>query len=56
MYTGASAIILASVLRHFLALHTSINSFVQLSARRVGDEKTQIWKRWSPLSGEQPVR
>ena len=56
MYTGSSAIILASVLRHFLALHTSINSFVQVSAHRVGDEKIRVWKRWAPVSGEQPVR
>lgn len=56
MYTGSSAILLASVLRHFLALHTSINSFVKVSARRARDEKDVVWKSWAPVSGQQPVR
>jgi type VI secretion system protein ImpG len=55
MFTGSSAILFASVLRRFLALHTSVNSFVQVSARRVGDEQDHFWKRWAPLAGEQPV-
>lgn len=53
MYAGSSAILLASVLRHFLALHTSINSFMQVVARETGDEQNQIWKRWPALAGEQ---
>jgi type VI secretion system protein ImpG len=55
MYTGSSAILFASVLRHLLALHTSINSFMQVEARRAGDEKGQVWKCWPALAGEQPV-
>lgn len=55
MYAGSSAILFASVLRHFLALHTSLNSFMQLVARRTGDEQSQVWKRWPALAGEQPV-
>jgi type VI secretion system protein ImpG len=54
-YTGSSAILFASVLRHFLALHTSVNSFVQVAARRKRDEKGYIWKRWAALAGEQPM-
>ena len=54
-YTGSSAILFASVLRHFLALHTSINSFMQVAARRKDDEKDHVWKRWPALAGEQPM-
>ena len=53
VYVGSSAIVLASVLRHFLALHASVNSFVQLAARQASQEGE--WKRWEPLAGEQEV-
>lgn len=55
MYAGSSPVMLASVLRHFLAMHTSLNSFVQVLARRTGDDADEIWKRWPPLAGDQPV-
>jgi type VI secretion system protein ImpG len=53
-FTGSSAILFASVLRHFLALHTSLNSFVQLRAVRK-DQKDHSWKTWPPLAGDQPM-
>ena len=49
-YVGGSAFIFAAVLRHFLALYASVNSFTQVvlkSQQREGE-----WKRWSPLVGE----
>ena len=49
-YVGSSAFLLASVLRHFLALYSSINSFTQLVIRRAGRE-TEEWKRWPPMAG-----
>ncbi|MCC7155031.1 MAG: type VI secretion system baseplate subunit TssF [Bryobacterales bacterium] len=52
-YVGGGALMLASVLRHFLALHASVNSFTQLVARRLNREDE--WKRWPPLAGYQPV-
>lgn len=55
MYAGSSPIMLASVLRHFLAMHTSLNSFVQVLARRAGDDSDEAWKKWPPLAGDQPV-
>ncbi len=55
MYAGSSPIMLASVLRHFLAMHTSLNSFVQVLARRTGDDADDVWKKWTPLAGDQPV-
>jgi type VI secretion system protein ImpG len=53
LYVGSSAIVMASVLRHFLALHASVNSFVQVVAMRT--QKEGEWKRWPPLAGEQEV-
>lgn len=52
-YVGSGALLLATVLHHFLALHASVNSFTQLVARRLNREDE--WKRWPPLAGEQPV-
>jgi type VI secretion system protein ImpG len=53
VYVASSAVILASVLRHFLALHASVNSFVQVIAKQSTQEGE--WKRWAPLAGEQEV-
>ncbi|MFL6446765.1 MAG: type VI secretion system baseplate subunit TssF [Bryobacteraceae bacterium] len=53
LYAGGSAFLFATVLRHFLALYTSVNSFTQLVARRVNREED--WKRWPPLAGFQPL-
>jgi type VI secretion system protein ImpG len=53
LYAGGSAFLLATVLRHFLALYASVNSFTQLVARRVNREDE--WKRWPPLAGHQAL-
>jgi type VI secretion system protein ImpG len=52
-YTGGGAFLFAAVLRHFLALHASVNSFTQLVARRVNREEE--WMRWPPLAGAQSL-
>ena len=52
-YVGGSGYLFAAVLRHFLALYASVNSFTQVvlkSQQREGE-----WKRWPPLSGEQSM-
>lgn len=49
-YVGSSAFLLASVLQHFLALYSSINSFTQLVIRRAGREEEE-WKKWAPMAG-----
>ena len=46
-YVGGSGIVFATVLRHFLALYASVNSFTQVvltSQQREGE-----WKRWEPM-------
>lgn len=53
MYVGGSAFMFASVLNHYFALYTSINSFTELvikSVQRKGD-----WKRWQPMVGEEII-
>ncbi len=52
-YVGTNAFVFASVLRHFLALYASVNSFTQLIARSTTRET--IWKQWPPLAGEQTL-
>lgn len=53
LYAGTGAFLLASVLRHFLALYASINSFTQTIAR--GVESGVEWKKWPPLTGDLSV-
>lgn len=53
MYAGGSSFLMASVLNHFFALHTSINSFTQLNAR--SNQQERIWKSWAPMVGAQNV-
>jgi type VI secretion system protein ImpG len=50
-FEGESSLIFGSVLRQFLALYTSINSFVELKLKWKHTGK--IWKEWTPLSGRQ---
>lgn len=52
-YKGSSALLLASVLRHFLGLYGSVNTFTQVVAKRTDADGE--WKRWAPLSGEQEM-
>ncbi|WP_010299898.1 type VI secretion system baseplate subunit TssF [Candidatus Odyssella thessalonicensis] len=52
-YTGESVFLLASVLRTFFALQTSLNSFVQLQVNSV--QRQGEWMSWQPLHGAQIV-
>ena len=52
-YVGASAFLFASVLHHFFALHTAVNSFTQVVMESL--QRQQEWKRWPPLAGSQRV-
>lgn len=53
LYVGGGAFLFATVLRHFLAMYASIESFTQLVARRVNREEE--WMRWPPLAGRGSV-
>lgn len=50
-YVGGSPLMLAAVLNRFFALYTSVNSFTRVVVKR-GEE---VWKRWEPMTGRQPV-
>jgi type VI secretion system protein ImpG len=52
-YKGSSALLMASVLRHFLGLYGSVNTFTQVVARRSNIDGE--WKRWEPLSSEREI-
>lgn len=52
-YAGGSALLLANVLRHFLALYSSVNTFTEVVARRTGFHGE--WVRWRPLAGNEVV-
>jgi type VI secretion system protein ImpG len=52
-FKDSSALLLASVLRHFLGLYSSVNTFTQVVARRSTIDGE--WKRWAPLAGAQEI-
>jgi type VI secretion system protein ImpG len=52
-FKGGSALLMAAVLRRFLSLYGSVNTFTQVVARRAPSELE--WKRWAPLAGAQEV-
>ncbi|MCE9562695.1 MAG: type VI secretion system baseplate subunit TssF [Planctomycetes bacterium] len=52
-FVGAGAYLFASVLERFFALHASINSFTELTARLKGSNGS--FAEWSPRAGEQPL-
>lgn len=50
-FVGGSPLLMGAVLARFLAMYTTVNSFVRLVVRR-GDE---IWKQWEPMTGCQSL-
>jgi type VI secretion system protein ImpG len=52
-YKGSSALLMASVLRNFLGLYSSVNTFTQVVAKRSTIDGE--WKRWAPLAAEQEI-
>ena len=52
-YVGASVFLFASVLHHFFALHTAVNSFTRVVMESL--QRQQRWKQWPALAGSQQV-
>jgi type VI secretion system protein ImpG len=52
-FKGGSALLMAAVLRRFLSLYGSVNTFTQVVAKRASGESE--WKRWAPLAGAREV-
>lgn len=51
--TGGSIFLLASVLRNFFALQTTLNSFVEVQLNSV--QRQGEWMKWKPLHGDQII-
>jgi len=52
-FKGSSALLLAAVLRHFLGLYGSVNTFTEVVVRRRAIDGE--WKRWAPLDSEREI-
>ncbi|MCG8604530.1 type VI secretion system baseplate subunit TssF [bacterium] len=52
-YQGQAAILLASVLNHFLPLYALMNSFTKLVVK--SKQREGVWKEWSPMHGAQSL-
>jgi type VI secretion system protein ImpG len=52
-FAGSSAFLFASLLERFLALYTSVNSFVQMLA--LSKQREGVFKRWPPRAGYKPL-
>lgn len=52
-FKGGSALLMGSVLRRFLSMYASVNTFTQVVAKRSTAEPE--WKRWAPLAGAREV-
>ncbi len=50
---GYSPLIFGGVMRQFLALYASINSFVEFKLK--WKQTGEIWKEWAPISGRQQL-
>lgn len=50
---GYSPLIFGGVIRQFLALYASINSFVELKLK--WKQTGEVWKEWPPISGRQQL-
>lgn len=48
-FAGGSPLLMAAVLARFLALYTTVNSFVQVEVMR----QSEVWKRWPAMTGRQ---
>lgn len=53
VYSGNNAFLLACIIREFMALQGSINSFVELVLMNTNDNS--VWMRWPPKSGIQEL-
>ena len=49
LYSGTTALLLASVLNRFFPLYASINSFTELVIRSI--QREGVWKQWAPRAG-----
>jgi type VI secretion system protein ImpG len=55
MYRGKGAFLLGAVLNSFFGLYTAINSFTQLTIKKLAQPEV-IWKQWEPRAGNDTLK
>jgi type VI secretion system protein ImpG len=50
LYRGSGAFLLGAVLNSFFGLYTAVNSFTQLTIKKLAQPES-IWKQWEPRAG-----
>jgi type VI secretion system protein ImpG len=53
-YRGSGAFLLGAVLNSFFGLYTAVNSFTQLTMKKLAQPEL-IWKKWEPRAGDQAL-
>ncbi|HJR08843.1 MAG TPA: type VI secretion system baseplate subunit TssF [Pyrinomonadaceae bacterium] len=51
LYRGSGAFLLGAVLNSFFGLYTAVNSFTQLTIKKLSQPE-RIWKQWEPRAGD----
>ena len=55
LYRGSGAFLMGAVLNSFFGLYTAVNSFTQLTIKKLSQPET-IWKQWEPRTRDQALR
>jgi type VI secretion system protein ImpG len=55
MYRGSSSFLLGAVLNHFFGLYTAVNSFTQLTIKKLAQPEL-IWKQWEARAGDEALK
>ncbi|HYG09132.1 MAG TPA: type VI secretion system baseplate subunit TssF [Pyrinomonadaceae bacterium] len=55
MYRGSGAFLLGAVLNSFFGLYTAVNSFTQLTIKKLSQPE-MIWKQWEPRAGDDSLK
>jgi type VI secretion system protein ImpG len=55
MYRGSGAFLLGAVLNSFFGLYTAVNSFTQLTIKKIAQPEA-VWKQWEPRAGDEALK
>lgn len=55
LYRGSSAFLLGAVLNSFFGLYTAVNSFTQLTIKKLAQPEL-MWKQWQPRGGNEALK
>lgn len=54
-YRGSGAFLMGAVLNSFFGLYTAVNSFTQLTIKKLAQPDV-IWKQWEPRAGDEALK